>query len=221
MEVVRKSHNLAKRDLIQRYTHPGAAVLDVGCGYGGDLNKWKHAQANVTMCDPSTAALDEAHKRMQNLNMQCHIFHGVVDNAPREKYDVICYNFSLQYVFGSKRSFWTTMMAIKDRIKRGGRVFGCIPDSTAIIMNPKFKDEYGNMMEIQKFNGDYGDRVNVMLVDTPYYNGKFIPEPIAHKEMFITWMENNGFRLIEWSPLLDHETQIISDMYSKFCFVAM
>ena len=37
MEEIRKNHNNAKRDLIQSVTMEGHQILDVGCGFGGDL----------------------------------------------------------------------------------------------------------------------------------------------------------------------------------------
>ena len=37
MEELRKTHNEAKRSLIEAVTREGNSVLDVGCGFGGDL----------------------------------------------------------------------------------------------------------------------------------------------------------------------------------------
>lgn len=39
MEEIRKNHNNAKRELIQSVTQEGNQILDVGCGFGGDLQK--------------------------------------------------------------------------------------------------------------------------------------------------------------------------------------
>ena len=39
MEVIRKNHNDAKRNLIQSVSKEGEHILDVGCGFG-DLNKF-------------------------------------------------------------------------------------------------------------------------------------------------------------------------------------
>ena len=40
MEEIRKNHNDAKRELIQSVSQKGQHILDVGCGFGGDLQKW-------------------------------------------------------------------------------------------------------------------------------------------------------------------------------------
>jgi len=60
MEEIRKNHNNAKRDLIQSVTRDGDQILDVGCGFGGDLQKWHKCGANMSMCDPESEALIEA-----------------------------------------------------------------------------------------------------------------------------------------------------------------
>jgi len=39
MEEIRKNHNDAKRELIQSVTVNSQHILDVGCGFGGDLQK--------------------------------------------------------------------------------------------------------------------------------------------------------------------------------------
>ena len=39
MEEIRRNHNDAKRELIHHVTREGDQILDVGCGFGGDLQK--------------------------------------------------------------------------------------------------------------------------------------------------------------------------------------
>ena len=224
MESVRRLHNGAKRDLINRYTPPGSHVLDMGCGRGGDLRKWQPLTDRICMGDPCTESVKDARQRAEGLDMKPRFFHGVIKDSPQEKFDVICFNFSLQYVFVSRSEFIHTMVQIKNRSKRGTRVIGCIPDSDFIIMNPKLQDKFGNIFIRNKINtgeGKFGEKIQVCLAETPYYNGNFISEPIAYKDTFITWMERSGFVLQEWSPLLSEETGTISDLYSKFCFLAV
>lgn len=224
MECVRRLHNGAKRDLINRYTPPGSRVLDMGCGRGGDLRKWQPLTDKICMGDPCVESVKDARQRAEGLGMKPRFFHGVIKDSPQEKFDVICFNFSLQYVFVSRSEFIHTMVQIKNRSIPGTRVIGCIPDSDFIIMNPKLQDKFGNIFIRNKINtgmGQFGEKIQVCLAETPYYNGNFISEPIAYKDTFITWMERSGFVLQEWSPLLSEETGTISDLYSKFCFLAV
>tara|TARA_R110002074_G_scaffold8841_1_gene35756 strand:+ start:19109 stop:19771 length:663 start_codon:yes stop_codon:yes gene_type:complete len=217
MESLRKFHNTIKKDLILKYSK-GARVLDVGCGRGGDLHKWKLARADVTMIDPDIASIREANERQYVIGTKFNISVGDIFTAPRDRYDVVCYNFALQYIFKSTRYFHASMTEIVKRVSVGGKFIGCIPDSEFILMNPQFKDTFGNFFKRKRF-GQVGDTVDVMLANTPYYGGKVIPEPIAYKDILITWLENNGFILVEWEPICSEQTHTISDLYSKFCFV--
>jgi hypothetical protein len=62
MEEIRTHHNALKRHLIQSTAFPGSSILDVGCGAGGDLQKWSLAGVkSLDMCDPGS--LDEARSR--------------------------------------------------------------------------------------------------------------------------------------------------------------
>jgi ubiquinone/menaquinone biosynthesis C-methylase UbiE len=224
MDIVRKRHNNAKRNLINSFTSPGDLILDVGCGCGGDLMKWNSHSSNLIMIDPSVESVEEARQRAKTLKIYPAFYHGTIENSPSKKYDVICFNFSLQYVFDTKSNFLNTMNCIKKRSKTGTRVFGCIPDSDFIMMNRSYEDSHGNIFVRNSKStgmGQFGESIKVRLEDTPYYGGRFIGEPIAYKDRLVTWMENHNFRLVDWSPLVSEYTNSISDLYSKFCFLAL
>ena len=65
MEEIRRNHNDAKRALIQYVTREGDQILDVGCGFGGDLQKWHMCGANMSMCDPEPSALGSSISRQE------------------------------------------------------------------------------------------------------------------------------------------------------------
>jgi 2-polyprenyl-3-methyl-5-hydroxy-6-metoxy-1,4-benzoquinol methylase len=81
MEEIRKNHNNAKRDLIQSVTRDGDQILDVGCGFGGDLQKWHKCGANMSMCDPEPEALVEAKSRAKNMHMRVNFYEGMISSA--------------------------------------------------------------------------------------------------------------------------------------------
>jgi SAM-dependent methyltransferase len=220
MEEIRSYHNLVKRQLIQNATQPGSSVLDVGCGFGGDLQKWTHAGVRtLDMCDPSEEALVEARSRASKMKTVPNFFHGDILACPtNKKYDVICYNFSLHYIFESQRLFKNSIRAIKDRLKPDGKLIGVIPDSESILMETPFRDSLGNFM-IRKDDtgyGNFGEKLFVNLVDTPFYADGSKSEPIAYKDLLITELWEQGIELQEWKPLTGNP---LSKMYSQFIFV--
>ena len=224
MDNVRKLHNNEKRELIQRVVKPGHRVLDVGCGYGGDLHKWTSVYANVDMCDPDENAVKEAKKRIAEMKLKIRVLIGDIRTCPRILYDVICYNFSLQYIFDNERLFFESIANIKKRLKLNGKLIGCIPDHEKILMikNMNFHDEYGNYF-IRHDNtgfGRFGEKLYVYLSDTPYYASGAKPEPIAYRDILVTHLENLGMQLDTWEPLVTSSVECpqISALYSKFIF---
>jgi len=220
MEEIRSYHNMVKRQLIQSATQPGSSVLDVGCGFGGDLQKWSHAGVRtLDMCDPSASALTEARSRASKMKIIPTFYHGDILACPtNKKYDVICYNFSLHYIFESHRLFKNSIRAIKDRLRPDGKLIGVIPDSESVLFCTPFKDELGNFM-IRKDDtgfGNFGEKLFVCLTDTPFYADGAKSEPIAYKDLLITELWEQGIHLQEWTPLSGNS---LSKMYSQFIFV--
>ena len=220
MEEIRQHHNLIKRQLIQNTTQQGNSVLDVGCGFGGDLQKWIHAGVRtLDMCDPSAEALTEAKSRASKLAIVPNFYHGDILSCPtNKKYDVICYNFSLHYIFANQKLFKSSIRAIKDRLRTGGRFIGVIPDSESVLMDTPFHDSMGNLM-VRKDDtgfGNFGEKLFVMLVDTPFYNNEPKSEPIAYKDLLITELWENDIQLEMWSRLSGTS---LSKMYSQFIFI--
>jgi len=172
------------------------------------------------MCDPSSEALVEAKSRASKMKeLEPSFYHGDITTCPsNKKYEVICYNFSLHYIFASEKLFRHSIRAIKDRLKVGGKLIGVIPDSESIIMDTPFKDELGNFM-IRKDTtgfGNFGEKLFVMLVDTPFYNDEAKSEPIAYRDTLITELQELGLHLELWENLTGTK---LSSMYSRFIFV--
>ena len=217
MEEIRRNHNDAKRSLIQYATKEGFSILDVGCGFGGDLQKWHKCGANINMCDPEPNALVEAKSRAKNMHMRVNFYEGDIHKCPNRKFDLICYNFSLHYIFASRDKFFSSIKEIGKRMKPGGKLIGIIPDSEKIIFRTPLKDDMGNFFLMKEHgNGGFGEKLFVNLVDTPFYADGPKSEPIAYKDHLVTHLEEVGFRLELWEGLTGNP---ISELYSKFIFV--
>lgn len=217
MEDLRRLHNDEKRTLIENVAFKGANILDVGCGFGGDLQKWARVGTKINMCEPSLTALQEAKSRASNMKMRVNFYHGDIFKCPNTRYDIICYNFSLHYIFQTRDLFLGTIREIKKRLKPGGFFIGIIPDSEKIIFKTPYEDSLGNFFKLKNTsNGNFGEDLVVRLIDTPYYAEGPKSEPIAHKDLLITHLENNGFSMEKWEPLKGNS---ISELYSKFIFV--
>lgn len=221
MEDLRRHHNNLKRDLIRRVTEKNSCVLDVGCGMGGDLKKWKGVGGvRLFACDPDKDSLAEAKNRSETIGIKVNLYHGDITSVrvPPQKFDVICYNFSIQYCFENEKLFHMTIDHILYHLKVGGKLFGCVPDSDMILMCTPYTDSLGNFFTRKSTTGvgNFGEKLYVQLVDTPYYADGPKPEPIAYKDLLVTFLESKGVILKEWKPMGDTG---LTKMYSQFIFV--
>jgi hypothetical protein len=78
-------------------------------------------------------------------------------------------------------------------------------------------DDMGNFFKLKETScGNFGEKLFVHLSDTPYYADGPKSEPLAHKDLLITQLENIGFSMEKWEGLSGNP---ITELYSKFIFV--
>ena len=219
MDVIRKLHNGFKRELIEQHVREGDHVLDVGSGFGGDLQKYRSSGCRFAMCDPSADALEEAKSRAKKMRIPVDAWYvgDITSTPPKRRYDVVAFFFSLHYIFASRDLFFKSIRAIRDRIKKGGKLIGIIPDSEMINWKTPLKDELGSWFKMRHAHADggFGEKLFVELVDTPFYADGPRSEPICYKDVLVTELENLGLRLVTWENLGGSE---ISELYARFVF---
>jgi hypothetical protein len=170
------------------------------------------------MCDPSADALEEAKSRAKKMRIPVDAWYvGDITSTPKRRHDVVAFFFSLHYIFGSRELFFKSIRAIRDRIKKGGKLIGIIPDSEMIIWKTPLKDELGNWFRMRNAHADggFGEKLFVELVDTPFYADGPRSEPICFKDVLVSELENLGLRLVMWENLGGSE---ISELYARFVF---
>ena len=220
MDALRKLHNNCKRKLIIQWVQPNDVVLDCGCGRGGDFLKWKAAQARLFAIDPDEESLREAELRAKDAGLNVFFLGkgSIVQAAFAGPYNVVCYNFSLHYIFENEITFDTSIKALSCAVKEDGFLIGIAPDRRrAELMadqHGQYKDRLGNAFMI--FQG--GRKLMVQLVDGPFYADGGREEPMLDPGTLITALKDVGFELLVWEPMLPEPNGLISDLYSKFVF---
>jgi len=219
MEQLRKTHNLAKRELINKWVPRGAQVLDCGCGRGGDLAKWRGLAVNLFMIDPDEESLQEAQIRAHEMNFGVwFLSKGDIRDAVHQSgpWEIVCYNFALQYIFENEHVFDFSIKAIEKSLEVGGRLMGMVPDENRIRAmlgnSSKFVDKLGNSIELRD------GKLWVHLTDGPFYAMGARPEPLVDVKKLTKALDDHGFHTSMWLPMLDKPNGLISDMYSKFVF---
>lgn len=189
---LRERNNQIKRDFINTYVHKGSKVLDVGCGQGGDLHKWRYLQVKLTGVDPNSWAIEEAKRRSRGTYGTFLV--GDIVSAPRELYDVICYNFSLQY------QPLELISEITKRLVNGGILIGVVTNSDKIFL----PNEDG--IQVKRVSDC---SISVFIPDTPYYANGPVEEPILDRETLIKEADGQGLKLLLWESF---------SIYAKFVF---
>jgi SAM-dependent methyltransferase len=192
---MRKVNNDIKREFLNTWVPRGASVLDVGCGQGGDLHKWRAiGVTNLTGIDPNPFAIEEAKRRSRGYGT---FKVGTILDIPfGSKFDVICYNFSIQYEDPKNYRYLATLL------NPGGKLIGITPDKSRF----EFASEDGIVLG-KISNGE----VSVWIPDTPYYANGAIVEPVLDCETFIKNMNDSNLNLVLFGESFS--------IYSKFVFL--
>ena len=220
MNALRQLHNRAKRELITEWVRPGSKVLDCGCGRGGDIHKWKSVQAHVFAIDPDEASLREAEQRAHDSHVGIWFLGPgtIIEAQASGPYDVICYNFSLQYIFEDAVTYRTSLKALVASLAPGGFLIGVAPDKARAeaLTGPKghFRDALGNEVSLPMGS----ERLHVRLADGPFYAAGGRSEPLLDSLRLIQDLDRLGISLVSWEPMIPIPNGLVSDLYSKFVF---
>jgi SAM-dependent methyltransferase len=207
----REFNNNVKREFLNKWVHPSPThlscpphlscptqpkVLDIGCGQGGDLHKWKALNVKLTGVDPNPLAIKEARKRAKVILPSAKFKVGtILDVLYSDAFDYVCYNFSMQYEDPKNYKFISTLL------NPGGYLIGIIPDPD------RFEYAKDDGIVLEKISEK---EVSVWIADTPYYANGAISEPIVTKHKLIDGLAEHGFNLVFYGESFS--------MYSKFVF---
>lgn len=184
-------NNWVKSVLLQEYTRQGFTVLDLCCGKGGDLAKFRNQKISFYVgVDMSKNSLIDAQKRFKS--HECG-FDGLLicgDCADPEitieqivaqeynlEYDLVSCQFALNYIWRSEATVRRFLENVTTNLKPGAVFLGTIPDSKVLVKklrylgsNYTFANDYYSVKfkkdNFPKSEGEFGIEYGFYLEDS-------------------------------------------------------
>ncbi len=194
---LRNFNNWLKGVLISEHCNKSRArcVLDLACGKGGDLPKWKHTRIDRLIgIDIAELSIEEARKRYSQMRPRfdaeyfaLDAFHKSWSNVINRDqiFDLISCQFAYHYSFETEESAKHSIAEVAKQLRAGGRFIGTIPNFSEIrnrlgekktINNAIFSLSLDDGNDVQP---GYGKRYSFDLAEAidscPEY---FIPMPL-------------------------------------------
>ncbi|XP_020522281.1 mRNA cap guanine-N7 methyltransferase 1 isoform X2 [Amborella trichopoda] len=148
---LKKLNNWIKSVLIQLYARRGDAVLDMGCGKGGDLIKWDKAQIGYYVgIDMAEGSIEDCRTR----------YNGEAD-ARRKKFTFParllcgdCFEFALHYSWQTEARARRALENVASLLRPGGIFIGTMPDANVLIQKLRNVEglTFGNSVYSISFN---------------------------------------------------------------------
>lgn len=156
----------------QKQSERKITVLDIGCGKGGDLRKYRlHGVANLVCVDIANESLNQCQERYKemrklpkskeplfeaffieadatrdNLNAKMQATEGLIEKlGNKEQFDLVSSQFTFHYCFESLPQAEKMIENIANNLKSGGYFIGTTPDAYYIVSKArKHGPSFGN-----------------------------------------------------------------------------
>ncbi|KAK4048748.1 mRNA cap guanine-N7 methyltransferase [Microbotryomycetes sp. JL221] len=196
-------------------SEPRIKVLDLGCGKGGDLQKWAKAGTDELVgIDLAEVSIEQARERWQSMRNRPNVasFHvcdcfetsieQVLDNTTLSRpFDVVSMQFCMHYAFETKEKAHMMLSNVSRFLRPGGRFIGTIPDAENLLSrldaieddnNLAFGNSvYGIKFDHRTWDSPFGHRYTFYLQDAV----DEVPEYVVYWEEFVQMAENYGLEL--------------------------
>ncbi|EJW04374.1 hypothetical protein EDEG_01389 [Edhazardia aedis USNM 41457] len=163
---IRNMNNYIKSILINEFTKENAAVLDLGCGRGGDLRKYKNQNIKYYHgIDIAEKSIEAARERVQKLYPSFIVKFSAKDAYGtdwdlKQTFDVISCQFSFHYAFKTKEIFENTVKNISGHLNKNGSFIATIPNTNVVLGRyGRYGNNYGNQFYRIEFLEKYEDIV--------------------------------------------------------------
>ncbi|GAA5891535.1 hypothetical protein JCM5296_004246 [Sporobolomyces johnsonii] len=181
-----KSVLIAKHGRREGDTGPKVKVLDLGCGKGGDLQKWMKAGTDEYVgIDLAAVSVEQARQRwetMRGARFAAHFYtldcfeDPIEDVLPPQDvarpFDIVSMQFCMHYAFENEHKARRMLENVSRYLKPGGVFLGTIPDASNLLDKLASVPEesevlaFGNSVYGVKF--DQRERMEVEGGTTPF-----------------------------------------------------
>ncbi|ORY23439.1 mRNA capping enzyme-domain-containing protein [Naematelia encephala] len=219
---LKKFNNWIKSVLIGKFAWrghgAGAKVLDIGCGKGGDLNKWRQARISLYVgMDIAATSVEQARGRFETMNrpgFDAYFFAHDCYSLPisdilpdqlkvRDLYDNVTMQFCMHYAFESPSKARMMIENVSRYLSTGGKFIGTIPDGEILLsrLNALPEDDtelkFGNSCYFIQFEerihkGIYGHKYRFYLEDAV----DDVPEYVVNWDNFVSLALEYRLRLV-------------------------
>ncbi|BGP53675.1 hypothetical protein JCM8202_003556 [Rhodotorula sphaerocarpa] len=218
---LKRFNNWIKSVLIGRFgrregdTTPLVKVLELGCGKGGDLQKWSKAGTDGYVgIDIATVSVEQARSRWEEMRgrrfpaefytLDC--FEESIDQVlppatTARPFDVVSMQFCMHYAFETEAKVRTMLENVVQHLRPGGVFIGTIPDARNLFEHLDAADPenpliFGNSIYSVKFDSRenesvYGHRYTFFLQDAV----EEVPEYVVYWDNFVSLAAEYGLEV--------------------------
>jgi len=194
------------------------SVLDIGCGKGGDLNKWQKGRVDyVVGLDIAATSIEQCKDRYHEMKgrnrdrifrAEFHAIDCTKERAkelykdPQQQFDLVSCQFALHYCFESLPQAECMLSNIAERLKKGGYFVGTTPDSNDImsrVEGSQTGNSFGNSVFSVHFDEESASQKQ------PLFGAKYnfhltgvvdCPEFLVHFPTLVKLAERHGLMMI-------------------------
>ncbi|KAL6730344.1 hypothetical protein Aduo_001324 [Ancylostoma duodenale] len=145
-ELINEALHMLRDEAVNKMFRP--RVLDLACGKGGDLRKWKIANVDsIVMADVADVSLSQAKERYDEMAQRerhglfraefvhadcCKVnLKSLMKSHP--EFDLVSCQFALHYSFIDEQSARTFLRNATETLRPGGFLIGTLPDAERIV----------------------------------------------------------------------------------------
>jgi len=191
-----------------------ASVLDLGCGRGGDILKWKKGRvARVTFCDIAAISLEECKSRYQDaqrsgfqaefvhLDASIDLICEKISSNEILKHDLVSSQFVIHYSYESYEKADNFLRNVSDSLSAGGYFIGTTTNDFELIKRLRnAKDfSFGNEIYNIKFlNLDDKHQIDLFGVKFDFQLDNVVecPEYLLNFEAFKRIAARHGLKFV-------------------------